>query len=457
MPSDRGRILLVEDDPVLGGSVAQRLRLEGYSVDWAQGALNAAASLARQVPDLLLSDLRLPDGSGEELFLAHRDRLASTPVLVMTAFAGVDQAIRLLKAGVDDFLVKPMETADLLARIETHLARRAVPLNDAVLGPSAAIRQVEAILRRTAEGDSPVLLLGETGTGKDVAARLLHSVSPRARLPFMAVNCAAIPTELMESEMFGHERGAFTGASSRREGYAERAGGGTLFLDEIAELSLPLQAKLLRLLEAREFTRVGGTSALPFKARPIAATNADLEQRVREGRFREDLLYRLDVIQVRLPPLRVRPEDVHHLADRFLEDATSRGDRVVRGFDAQARDALGRHGWPGNARELRNRIERAVALANGPWLTTGDLFPDRAAHLRPETGRTASSDQSTLADVLLAAERRAVAEALDATGWDVGAAAARLGVGRSTLFEKLRRLGLSRPVEATESPGFRTP
>ncbi|NKE43446.1 sigma-54-dependent Fis family transcriptional regulator [Roseomonas frigidaquae] len=449
MPSDRGRILLVEDDPVMGGSLAQRLRLKGYGVDWAHGAAEAAAALARRLPDLLLSDLRLPDGSGEELFLAHRERLAGTPVLMMTAYAGIDQAIRLLKAGADDFLVKPLETADLLGRVEALLARRLVAPEDAVLGPSVPIRRVEAMLRRAATSDSPLLLLGETGTGKEVAARLLHALSPRARLPFIAVNCAAIPADLLESEVFGHERGAFTGAAARREGYAERAAGGTLFLDEVAELPPPLQAKLLRLLEAREFSRVGGTATLPYRARTVAATNADLDARVHDGRFRADLLYRLDVIRVEIPPMRVRPEDVVHLARHFLDNAAGRATRTVRGFDAQAVSAMEAHAWPGNARELRNRVDRAVALADGPWIGVADLFPDH----RPDPTGTADA---TLAEVLVAAERRAVANALEATGWDVGAAASRLGVGRSTLFEKVRRLGLARPIEPGTSPASGT-
>ncbi|MDN3564157.1 sigma-54 dependent transcriptional regulator [Paeniroseomonas aquatica] len=450
MPSERGRLLLVEDDAVMGGTLAQRLRLEGYAVEWAHGAVEAAAALARRLPDLLLSDLRLPDGSGEELFLSHRERLAGTPILVMTAYAGIDQAIRLLKGGVDDFLVKPIETMDLLGRIEVLLARKLVAPEDAVLGPSAAIRRVEAVLRRAALSDSTSLLLGETGTGKEVAARLLHALSPRARLPFIAVNCAAIPADLLESEVFGHERGAFTGAASRREGYAERSGGGTLFLDEVAELPPQLQAKLLRLLEAREFTRVGGNANLPFKARTIAATNVDLDARVRDGRFRADLLYRLDVIRVEIPPLRARPEDVVHLARHFLETASGRSSRPVRGFDEQAVKAMETHAWPGNARELRNRVDRAVALADGPWIGAADLFPDRRE--AAATGDAAA----TLAEILVAAERRAVASALEATGWDVGAAAARLGVGRSTLFEKVRRLGLVRPADSKGSPAFGT-
>lgn len=444
MPPDRSHILLVEDDEVVGGTLRQRLRIEGYAVEWERDAPAAAASLAARLPDLLLSDLRLPGGSGEELFLSHRERLAGTPVLAMTAFAEIDQAIRLLKAGVDDFLVKPISTAHLLARIEELLARRIVPAENALLGPSTAIRRVEAVLRRAAEGDHTTLLLGETGTGKEVAARLLHGLSLRRQQPFIAVNCAAIPADLLESEVFGHERGAFTGAAARREGYAERAGAGTLFLDEIAELPPSLQAKLLRLVEAKEFSRVGGTAVLPFKARIVAATNADIDAHVRDRRFREDLLYRLDVIRVEIPPLRLRPEDILHLARQFLEMASGQSTRAFRGFDEQAERALTAHAWPGNARELRNRVDRAVAMADGPWIGTADLFPDRGGHT--QQGTVGHSPQ-TLAEVVVAAERGAVLDALKATEWDVSAAAALLGVGRSTLFEKVRRLGLTRPED----------
>ncbi|EFH10340.1 sigma-54-dependent transcriptional regulator [Pseudoroseomonas cervicalis] len=440
MPAERGRILLVEDDPTTAGTMAQRLRIEGYGVEVATGAIDAAASLERRVPDLLLSDLHLPDGSGEELFLSQRSRLAGTPVLVMTAYAGVDQAIRLMKAGADDFLVKPVEIQDLLGRVGALMARRVVPAADATLGVSAAIRRVEATVRRAAPSDCAVLLLGETGTGKEVAARLLHGLSPRAAAPFVAVNCAAVPADLAESEFFGHERGAFTGAATRRHGYAERAGAGTLFLDEVAELAPVLQAKLLRLLEAGEYTRVGGSGTLPFHARVVAATNADLDQRVREGRFREDLLYRLDVIRVEIPPLRMRREDIVPLARQFLARASLAAARGIRGFDSRAERAMEDAEWRGNARELRNRVERAAALSDGPWVGVDDVFGGAAS-----TGTCPMAEASTLAEAVMEAERRAVTLALAKASGEVEIAASILGVGRSTLFEKIRKLGLRRP------------
>jgi DNA-binding NtrC family response regulator len=434
----RGTVVLVEDDRVLGAALEHRLVIEGYAVAWARSVAEGEALLARGTPDLLLCDLRLPDGSGEELFLRLRPRLADVPVVFMTAFGEIDLAVRLVRAGADDFLTKPFEVADLLARMERMMARRLQPSADAVLGASVAMRRVEATIRRAAAVDSSVLLLGESGVGKEVAARLLHALSPAAKGPFVAVNCAAIPAELMESEIFGYERGAFTGAQARHEGYAERARGGVLLLDEVGDLPLALQPKLLRLLEAREFTRIGGKERIRFDARVVTATNADLTARVRDGRFREDLLYRLDVIRVEIPALRYRTEDVLPLARRFLADCAVRFGREFRGFDGDAEAAMLGHRWPGNARELRNRIERAAAMADGPWIGAFDLMPELA------TPQPLEEVLPTLAATVAVAERRAIQAALEATGGDVAAAAERLGIGRSTLFEKIRRLGLGR-------------
>ncbi|MDX2103499.1 MAG: sigma-54 dependent transcriptional regulator [Alphaproteobacteria bacterium] len=442
MPPDptsrRGTVLLVEDDQVLGAALAHRLEIEGYAVVWVRTLADAEAQVARTAPDVLVCDIRLPDGSGEDLFMRRRLQLFDAPVLFMTAFGEIDQAVRLIRAGADDFLLKPFEVPDLLQRIERMLARRVQPQKDANLGASVAIRRLEASLRRAAQVDSSVLLLGESGVGKEVAARLLHALSPTAKAPFVAVNCSAIPADLMESEIFGHERGAFTGATGRHIGFAERAATGMLLLDEVAELPLSLQPKLLRLLEAREFTRVGGTERLPFRARVVAATNADIQGRARDGRFRDDLLYRLDVIRLEVPPLRARQDDVLLLAQQFLAACTQRFARDLRGFDASAEAALLAHTWPGNVRELRNRVERAAAMADGPWITASDLMPDHSQ------SRPLADTLPTLAATVAAAERRAIEAALSATGGDVTAAAERLSVGRSTLFDKIRRFGLTK-------------
>lgn len=430
----RGTLLLVEDDPVMGGSLADRLGLEGFDVAWVQRAGEAEAALARVRPDLVLCDIRLPDGSGEALFAALRPALAAAPVVFLTAFGEIDQAVRLMRAGAADFLTKPFAVDDLLGRIDILLARRLPAEVTGTLGASPAMRAVEATLVRAAAVDSTVLLTGESGTGKEVAARFLHARSTRAARPFVALNCAAIPESLMERELFGHEKGAFTGAAARAPGYAEQAGEGVLFLDEVMELAPALQAKLLRLIEAREFARLGSARTIPFRSRIIAATNADPDARVREGRFREDLLFRLDVIRVAVPPLRARAEDILSLALRFADEFAAAFGRELSGLRPAAEEALLAHDWPGNVRELRNRVERAVALATAPWLDAADLFP--------ELPRPLEDVLPTLAGVVEAAERRSIAAALAATGGDVAAAAGRLGVARSTLFDKMRRLGL---------------
>jgi DNA-binding NtrC family response regulator len=296
------------------------------------------------------------------------------------------------------------------------------------------MQALDAALRRLAGAGATVLLLGESGAGKEVAARRLHTTGPRAAAPFVALNCAAIPRDLLESEVFGHERGAFTGATERRIGAAERAGEGTLLLDEVGELDPALQAKLLRLLEERRFTRVGGAQELPLRARVVAATNADLPARVAEGRFRGDLYWRLAVVELRVPPLRERAEDLLPLAEAFLRDAAADAARPGAAFAPEALAALEAHAWPGNLRELRNRIERAVLLAEDATLGPADLFPDRAA--------AAAGPAVTLAEARDAAERTHIRRVLARCEGRVGDAARMLDVSRTTLWERMRRLGI---------------
>jgi DNA-binding NtrC family response regulator len=436
---DRPRIAVIEDDPIMGESLVQWLAVEGYEPAWWRTGAEAMAALQDRAPDALICDMRLPDMTGEDVFRGASPRLRDVPVLFITAYGDIDQAVRLIRAGADDYMTKPFEIREFLARLNHLLERRAGESSEeeSVLGTSEPMRRVESVLRRVAPIQSTVLFTGESGVGKEVAARLLHRLSPRAAQPFMAVNCAAIPGELMESELLGHEKGAFTGAHARHDGYAERARDGVLFLDEVVDLPAALQTKLLRLVQERVFFRVGGERPIAFKARLICATNADVERAVREGRFREDLYYRLNVIPVHIPPLRERKDDILPLARAFIsEHATAFGSRV-RGLTTIAEDALLEHSWPGNVRELRNRTERAVALSNGPWLGPVDLFPSPAR-------QASESAIGSLAEARDAAERRQIAAALEQTGGDVRAAAEQLGVGRSTLFEKIRKLGLQR-------------
>jgi transcriptional regulator with PAS, ATPase and Fis domain len=303
------------------------------------------------------------------------------------------------------------------------------------------MRDIEALLRRIARHPAPVLFAGETGVGKEVCARFLHGVSGAAREPFMAVNCAAIPDNLLESEVFGHEKGAFTSANARHLGYAERAKQGFLFLDEVAELPLALQAKLLRLIDDRSFHRVGGESAIAFRGRIVCATNRDLAAEVAAGRFREDLFYRINVVTIDLPPLRDRPEDISWLMQGLFDDLSQRLETNVRGLSSLAEEAALNHRWPGNARELRNRLERAITLATGEWIMPADLFPE-TSRTRPDV----ASVVQPLAIARDAAERREIERALRQTGGQIAEAAKLLGVSRTTLWERMRRFEIAADI-----------
>jgi DNA-binding NtrC family response regulator len=431
-----GTVLLIEDDEVLGEALTQRLRLEGFAPRWARSIAEGEAALREGPPPrAVLCDMRLPDGSGEALLLRLLPELGAVPVIAMTAYGGVEQAVRLIRAGADDYLMKPFDMEALLDKLRALPAPAAPRPADAAEGWRApAMRALDQALHRLAATATPVLLLGESGAGKEVTARRLHALGPRAAAPFVAINCAALPRDLLESEVFGHERGAFTGATERRAGAAERAGAGTLLLDEVAELELGLQAKLLRLLDQRRFTRVGGAKELALEARVVAATNADLTARVREGLFREDLYFRLAVVELRVPPLRERAEDLDALADALLASAAEEAGRGGLTLSGAARAALHAHPWPGNVRELRNRLARAAVLGEGPVLEPADLFPGQAL---PEI------EPATLHEAREAAEREHIRRVLARCGGRLGEAAKVLGIGRTTLWERVRRLGLT--------------
>ena len=358
------------------------------------------------------------------------------PFMFVTGYGEIDQAVKLMRSGAVDFMPKPFAMDEFLHRIES--GRRWSSQSRAisqVLGVSPAIRHVEQLLHRYAPGDLPVLITGETGAGKEIAARLLHRLSLRSSHPFVAVNCAAIPAELLESELFGHEKGAFTGAQQRHLGYAERAGPGTLFLDEIGDMPPALQAKLLRLIEGGSFVRVGGEAPVAFRARIVAASHRDLAQAPTRTVFDRTSISALRSLPVEIPALRDRPEDISSLMDQFLEDASARCDRRIRGFSALTEEAALAHSWPGNIRELRNRVERAVALATNEWIMPGDLFP--------EWSGGEPKGFLPLADVRDAAERRQIERALEETGGQIMKAASLLAVSRTTLWEKMTRLGIA--------------
>jgi DNA-binding NtrC family response regulator len=448
----RGLILVVEDDEILGRSLEQRLTLEGWHVRLAPTGRAALDAIGRQTPDLVMCDIRLPDVDGERLMTDIFARAGAVPTIFMTAYGGVDQAVRLVRGGARDYLVKPFDLDALVEKLEAAVhhddnteegaaATETTPF--ASFGLSPATEATRRVLERVADLDLPVLLLGETGTGKEVAARFLHAISSRSTAPFVAVNCAALAPELVDSALFGHEKGAFTGAHERHRGFAEQAEEGTLFLDEIGELDARLQAKLLRLVQEREFIRLGGRTTLPFAARLVCATHRDLEAEVVAGRFREDLWYRINVVSVRLPALRDRPAEIGPLLRRFAERAGPRLRGRAMQVSSEALNAALAYDWPGNVRELQNRVERAVALAETDTLLTADLFPDaRPRQLAPVAAP--SGDQSlTLAEIRDAAERTHIIQTLEATGGVMQEAAARLGISRTTLWEKMRRLGIS--------------
>jgi DNA-binding NtrC family response regulator len=407
----------------------QRLKLEGFAPVWTQTCAEAIAALKRTRPDFVLSDIVLPDGSGEGLFRKAQPWLGDTPILFATAFGEIDQAVRLVKAGAEDYLTKPYDVDELVGRIRASLSRRRHSPRGATATEFALSPTTEVIaeqLRRAAAADLPVLLTGETGVGKEVAARYLHASSHRSGSPFVAVNCGAIPHELLESQFFGHERGAFTGATQAHVGYFEEAADGTLFLDEIGELDTRLQTALLRVLEDGQFRPVGSRKDRTFGGRIVAATNADLGQLRSERKFRDDLYYRLSVIEILLPPLRGRREEIEPLAQRFL-DELSAGDRAPPSLSDDALQALLRHNWPGNIRELRNRLQRAIVFAKGDMLEVADIFPEM---------RLVGIEEETLADVRKRAEADLIERAIIASHGRIGDAAKQLGISRTTLWKR---------------------
>ncbi|MBT7943030.1 MAG: sigma-54-dependent Fis family transcriptional regulator [Alphaproteobacteria bacterium] len=432
------KIGVLEDDPIMGESLVQRLTLEGYEAIWWKTGTEALEDLKKnETPDIMICDIRLSDMSGEDVFNQAMSQLESTPVLFITAFGNIEQAVRLMRKGADEYITKPFEMEDFLNRIESLSSRQEISPAGIyeTLGVSESMCEIEGTLRRIADVESNVLLTGESGSGKEVAARFLHEVSGRAERPFISVNCAAIPSDLMESELFGHERGAFTGAHGRHLGYAERVGEGTLFLDEIGDLPTHLQGKFLHLIQERKFTRVGGEKLIPFQARVVAATNHDLQVAVAERKFREDLFYRINVIPICVPPLRDRQDDILPLVRGYIEYFTQQFQRDVQTLSSAAEEAVLAYDWPGNVRELRNRIERAVALADGHVLRAQNLFP--------EADETSAGDEiPTLQQVREASERRHIQRVLEHTGGNVSAAASLLGVSRTTLWEKMKKLGI---------------
>ncbi len=434
------RLLLIEDDAIMGESLCDRFELEGFAVHWSRSVADAAEWLGRQRVDAVVSDVRLPDGSGESLFEQAQALPAGPPPwLFITAYATVDRAVAMLRAGARDYVTKPFDITELVGKVRFMVGQQlesAQLLDGAVLGPSAQMRLLASQACRVAERARTVLITGESGSGKEVLARHLHALAhPGSDAPFVAVNCGAIPDGLVEAALFGHERGAFTGADRQRRGYFEQAHGGTLFLDEVAELPAAMQVRLLRVLQDRRVQRLGAESFIEVDLRVICATHRDLRQRVEQGLFREDLYYRVHVVNLRVSPLRDRPDDVLWLAQLFLAEQSTLQAEPERRLSVSARAALLGHPWPGNARELHNRIERACVMGNGSEISVADLFDEREPATSPAVLPTL---ESFVAD----AEKEYLAAMLSRFEGKVGQTAEALGISRKTLWEKSRRHGL---------------
>jgi DNA-binding NtrC family response regulator len=450
------RILVVEDEAGIRLALSGLLRREGYEVVACENGADAMAQLAASAFDFVLTDLALGEGAtGLDVMRMAKERQPETPIVMITAHGSEKIAVEAMKLGAEDYVPKPFDNDEIRLVVRralerTRLARENRLLRDRVerefgmgnlIGRGPAMRTVFETIRKVAETDLTVLIRGESGTGKELVAQALHEASPRRGAPFVAVNCAAISRELVESELFGHEKGAFTGADARRPGRFETAHGGTLFLDEIGDMATETQAKVLRVLQERSFERVGGTKPIPVDVRVVAATHRDLESDVRTGRFREDLYYRLKVVELRLPPLRERPEDLAALADRFLAQVAERLGRPKKRLAPAAEAALASHPWPGNARELRNVIEQSAVLAPGAEIEAADLaLPGARA-----PADTADAERS-FAEAKRAAvegfEREFLLRALRANEGNVSRTAAAIGMVRQSLQLKIRELGL---------------
>jgi two-component system response regulator HydG len=456
-------ILIADDEPGNLESLQKIFTKEGWEVALARSGNEALEVLRRERISVLVTDLMMPGMGGDDLLKAARTVSPDTEVVLITAYGTVEAAVSAMKEGAYDFITKPvkrhaivksvrqaLEKASLLAEnraLRARLAGLGEP-GGGLIGSSPAFRAVLDTLRQAAPTSATVLLQGESGTGKELAARMLHDLSPRAEGPFVPINCAAIPETILESELFGYEKGAFTGAAGRKEGRFERAHGGTLFLDEVGEMSPPAQVKLLRVLQDGVVERLGGTAPVQVDVRLVAATNKDLAAEVKAGRFREDLFYRLNVVAVRMPPLRERREDVPLLAGAFLRRIADKNARTVTGFSPEALQALDAYAWPGNVRELEHAVERAVVLSRGEVVEAGDL-PEVVRAAAPEGGAPAAGTVVIpVGTPMEEVERRVIRETLRHTKGDKTLAAQLLGIAARTIYRKLDRDEGGRLVES---------
>jgi DNA-binding NtrC family response regulator len=449
MLTSGARVLIVDDDAASRRLLEVRLRPLACDVATAGNGEQALTAIRRDVPDLVLLDLRMPKMGGIEVLRALHKEGINVPVVVITAHGSVETAVEAMKEGAHDFITKPIDANhfDIVVRkaLEREGLRRELELfsEDAdkryrlVIGQSAKMKEAVETARKAATSKATVLLLGESGTGKEIFARAIHNWSERKNQPFVAINCVGLSRELLESELFGHEKGSFTGADQLKKGKMELANGGTVFLDEIGDVSQEFQTKLLRFLQEREFDRVGGVKAIRVDVRIVAATNRDLDVAVKEGRFREDLYHRLNVVPITLPPLRERREDIPALVHHFLERFTKEAKRSLSEISDEALGRLSAYNWPGNVRELANTIERAVVLAQGPEIATHDL-PARIVAAQPAS----RSDGASYRESMDAYRRQLVMRALAQSQGNRAAAARTLGLHEKYLLRLLRNLSI---------------
>jgi two-component system response regulator AtoC len=451
-------ILVVDDEQLIRWSLTERLETEGYNVVEAATAADALARSGEGV-DLVMLDYRLPDGDGLSVLKKIKERTPDTLVIMLTAYSNIDTAVEAMKQGAYHYANKPfnldeiallvdkaLETTRLRREVRTLRASQAQPYSfDRIVGESPALLAVKALLKKVASSPaSTVLLTGESGTGKDLAAKAIHYNSSRASRPFMNITCSALPESLLESELFGHERGAFTGADRQKRGLFEMADGGTVFLDEIGEMVPALQAKLLRFLEEKTFKRVGGSTDIQVDVRVISATNRNLQDEVRQGKFREDLFYRLNVLPIALPPLRDRADDIARLVTFYIDAYNSEFKKRVRGVTPEAMQQLQRYPWPGNVRELRNTVERAMLLTEGDTLTATDVSGTAAGPVRLSDRVELPASGIDLEQL----ERSLLVQALERTGWNQTRAATLLGLNRDQIRYRIEKFQLEKSGRA---------
>jgi DNA-binding NtrC family response regulator len=459
------RILIVEDEAAIRLALSGLLRREGYEVEQAEDGAAAVARLRAEAFDLVLTDLALgPGPSGMDVLRVSRELHPEAPVVMITAHGSEKVAVEAMKTGAEDYVPKPFDNDEIRLVLRRALERTRLEREnrmlreridrewrfESLIGSGPAMRRVFETIRKVAETDLTVLVRGESGTGKELVAQALHQRSPRRARPFVAVNCAAISRELVESELFGHEKGAFTGADARRTGRFEAAHGGTIFLDEIGDMPAATQAKVLRVLQEQSFERVGGDRPVAVDVRVVAATHRDLEEEVRRGRFREDLYYRLRVVEIELPPLRERLEDLPALVEHLLGQLARRLGRPVRPIRPEALARLARHPWPGNVRELRNVLEQAAVLAVGEAIEEPDLglpAPGDAGRDGGGPGAPAASFAEAKRRAVESFERDYLLAALRANDGNVSRTAAAIGMVRQSLQQKIRELGLREALE----------